>query len=351
VGQHKRPESSQDQWQRELSESLRKAGEQLAVGLARQVITRATKFAEQAGEHQRSQMTNRETRRADRERHRTTRKAERRQNRRAERYGQTTMLEAWTLGGVCAVALVLIAIGVLPWWVVFIALAFARRIFGIVNFHAARKPDSTLADDPLISQAERDPRDARIDEVCDKLKAALKDAPESVRLFLSKPDETVELLRKTSHDLLQRELSLRSVVRPEETTRLGRERTALQARIAMEPDEIVRQRLVGALAALDNQQQQHAEMAKAADRLEAERTRLGYTLDGLYAQVMRLRSAEAGSPDLGSAGLRTSLDQLRDEMSALAEAVEDVNRSPAGQGFEAPETFAGGTRAAREPVR
>jgi hypothetical protein len=84
-------------------------------------------------------------------------------------------------------------------------------------------------------------------------------------------------------------------------------------------------------------------VSKSANRLEAERTRLGYTLDGLYAQVMRLRTADAGSADLVDTGLRMSLDQLRDEMNALAEAVEQVNQAPVPQSFEAPEVFDGTT--------
>jgi archaellum component FlaC len=229
------------------------------------------------------------------------------------------------------------------WWMVFVAIGFGLRGAQIIGFHRRKSLELSEADAGSDAVQEDDERADRINEVCDKLKAALKDAPASVRDFLSKPEETVESLRKTSLDLLKREVSLRVLISPSEVERLNRERTGLLARIEMESDDIIRQRLSGALAALENQQKQHTEVQRSADRLDAERTRLGYTLEGLYAQVMRVKTADAASSDGLSAGLRVSLDQLRDEMNALADAVEQVNRSSAARTLEAPETFESGS--------
>ena len=46
----------------------------------------------------------------------------------------------------------------------------------------------------------------------------------------------------------------------------------------------------------------------------------------LYTQVLRLKSADSGSPDAGGAALRQSLSELGQEMEAVAEAMEAVNR-------------------------
>jgi len=341
VADTKRNRGSQDQWQRDLAKSLKKAGEQLAVGLANEAVHRVSQYAERAHRSQREREEEREQLRLDRHRQRVRRRAEKRRQRWEEKYSRTSPAEGWAFAMIAAILLVLIVVQVIPAWAVFFPILMSIRSVQVLGYHAVQRREADVLQAELASH--RDPRAARIDEVCDKLKAAVKDAPESVRSFLSKPEETVEALRKTSHDLLIRELSLRALLTPEETARLTRERNALQARVEMEPDEIVRQRLTGALAALDQQRTQHAEVAKSADRLEAERTRLGYTLEGLYAQIMRVRTADAASSELVSAGLRMSLDQLRDEMSALAEAVEDVNRT---SHMEPPETFeaSGGNR-------
>jgi len=64
---------------------------------------------------------------------------------------------------------------------------------------------------------------------------------------------------------------------------------------------------------------------------------------------MRVKSAGTGSDDVVHAGLRQSLDQLRDEMGALADAVEEVNHSTTepSLGFEAPTPARGGPQRTR----
>jgi len=104
-----------------------------------------------------------------------------------------------------------------------------------------------------------------------------------------------------------------------------REREALQKRINGEADEVTRMRLASALAALDAQRDQRAELARAAARFDAEHTRISYTLESLYTQVVRMRSADSSSVDVAGAGLRRSLDMLSREATALADALERVN--------------------------
>jgi len=82
----------------------------------------------------------------------------------------------------------------------------------------------------------------------------------------------------------------------------------------------------------------------AADRLEAEHTRLLYTLEGLASQFVRLRTAgaEAGREP---AEIDRAVERLRNELDAIADALEEVSRAaPAGMSSslaEAPATAEG----------
>jgi hypothetical protein len=170
-----------------------------------------------------------------------------------------------------------------------------------------------------------DPRDQRVDGICDKILAELRSSPEVVKEIFRKPEETVAALRATCRDLTRRERELRRFLVPEEDVRLERERAALADRVGAETDEVTRLRLASALAALDQQRQQRVDLGRSAARFDAEHTRIFYTLESLYTQVVRMRSADAGSVDVAGAGLRRSLDLLSQEVNALADALEKVN--------------------------
>ena len=174
-----------------------------------------------------------------------------------------------------------------------------------------------------------------VDAICERLLAELRTAPESAREIFRNPEATVQSLRATCRDLTRRERELRSFLSPSEDTRLTREREALAARVEAETDEVAKLRLASALAALDQQRQQRAELAKSANRFEAEHTRIGYTLESLYTQVVRMRSADASSVDVAGAGLRQSLENLTAEVDALADALERVNRGDDHHGLGA----------------
>lgn len=181
-------------------------------------------------------------------------------------------------------------------------------------------------DAPQTSQAASvDPRDARVDAVCDKILVELRDSPEPVREIFVKPEQTVAALRETCKNLTRRERDVRRFLSADEDARLSRERGALQARIDAETDEVTRTRLASALAALDQQREQRLELSRSASRFEAEQTRIYYTLESLYTQVVRMRSADSVSVDVAGAGLRRSLETLSQEASALADALEKVN--------------------------
>ena len=180
------------------------------------------------------------------------------------------------------------------------------------------------------------PRDARVAAACDKLADELRASPERVREFLGGSEETVAALRRTCDDLARRERELREESEPGALQRLAEERDTLEKRLGAERDEQIRGSLAGAISAIDDQKRQRDQLRLAADRLDAEHTRLLYTLEGLAAQFVRLRSAGVTErpPELDQ-----SVAQLRSELDAISDALEEVARPAAS------------AEAARPPLR
>jgi hypothetical protein len=189
----------------------------------------------------------------------------------------------------------------------------------------ARTSDAGSAAQPVEGG---DPLSRRLEEACDRLDQALKVAPDQVKTFLSsRSGKTIEQLRATGRDLARRERRLRELSAPEMKARMEADHIALDERIARASDDAVKQSLFQARAALKEKQAHHAELEQGADRLEAERLRLSYTLEGLHAQILRLStSTSLGSGDPLTSPLRASLEQLQDELTALAEASDEVRQ-------------------------
>jgi carbonic anhydrase/acetyltransferase-like protein (isoleucine patch superfamily) len=164
-----------------------------------------------------------------------------------------------------------------------------------------------------------DPRAARLAAICDKLEAELRASPERVREFLGGSGETVATLRSTCEDLARRERELRTEA---DAARLDAERAALEKRIASERDEQTASSLRGAIAAIDEQKRQREILEVRAQRLDAEQTRLLYTLEGLASQFVRLRTS--GMQPGAGAEVDSSVAQLGNELDAIADALDDV---------------------------
>ncbi|RKH73951.1 hypothetical protein [Corallococcus aberystwythensis] len=221
------------------------------------------------------------------------------------------------------------------WWLVFVALGFFKG--AAKHLRPANNPLLTRVEEPsapvLTQQAKApevpaDPRLTRVDAVCEKLLAELRAGKGVLQEMVRSPERTVQDLRKSCHELIRRERELRTVASPEDVQRLADERKKLETRWAAEEDVVVRDRLRAALQVLDEQVRQRAELTRAADRLEAEYTRLAYTLENLYAQVLRVRSADAADADVAGAGLRHSVEQLGAEVDAVTSALEEVHGAP-----------------------
>ncbi|MGZ6125652.1 MAG: hypothetical protein ACXWLR_11875 [Myxococcales bacterium] len=180
--------------------------------------------------------------------------------------------------------------------------------------------------------------------MCDRLEVELKASPERVRAFLGGSEGTIGSLRRTCEDLVSRESELRAGADAAALARLDEERAALEKRSLQEKDELIAKSLRGALAAIDEQKLQREMLKLAADRLEAEHTRLLYTLQGLASQFVRLRTA-GDARGREPAEMERAVTQLRAELDAIADALDEVSRAtPAGMPRELGEPRRGGGR-------
>jgi hypothetical protein len=349
-------------WQEQLQSSLRRAQEAIARG------------AGQQEEMVRAWTESLRTAYPDWGRERWQRRLERKLRRRAEREAKianASLFEGY-LWLLAAIVLFIVALSSLPflWWLIFPAAGLGSRGTRVIARHsnitrpaltepvvplrsARSSPSATeqraqrfgslggirqaLDGSPVrapvttavYATAQQDPRDARVDAICNKIIAEIRASPEVVKDIFVKPDETVAALRATCRDLTRRERDLRKFLSPQDDDRLATEREALHKRIEGEQDEVTKMRLASALAALDQQRDQRLELSRAAARFDAEHTRISYTLESLYTQVVRMRSADSSSADVAGAGLRRSLDMLSHEVNALADALEKVNSGEA----------------------
>ena len=184
-------------------------------------------------------------------------------------------------------------------------------------------PPAPAPESPVLAAISA--REKRIDGICDRLLSELKEAPPLVWELLRNPEETVTALRAASRELARRERGLRASLTEEEGERLLAERAGLAARVAATTDAVVKERLEGALTALDAQLAHRAELATAAARIEAEGTRILYSLESLRAQVQRAFAADAAAAEVTRESLKGGIESLSAEIDAVATALEEVH--------------------------
>ena len=88
----------------------------------------------------------------------------------------------------------------------------------------------------------------------------------------------------------------------------------------------MRQSLSGAVKAIAAQQAQLKALQNNADRLEAELTRLIWTIDGMGTELVRVRTAGTELYKGSTAEIAKSVEQLKDEINNIAQALEEVNQ-------------------------
>jgi carbonic anhydrase/acetyltransferase-like protein (isoleucine patch superfamily) len=192
---------------------------------------------------------------------------------------------------------------------------------GTVHASGAQKGTDSLAT-PAARANASDARARQIETLCDQLEAELGRGSVALRNFLTTSDRSVSSLRETCRALHAREQMLRREVSPELLGRLEKEHAALQERIDAARDEEVRASLRAAGAAIDEQRQQRSLLLRNADRLDAELTRLLWTIEGIVARLVHVRSAGGVSAD---PEVELGLGRLQTELSAVSESLESIN--------------------------
>jgi len=213
-----------------------------------------------------------------------------------------------------------------PFWMLWVAFGLSLSGIGQLasGWGGRRSKDEVIEGQATpVPEAAQDPANlARIDALCDKLIEEIRKGPDVLREVVRKPEESVRGLRDAIHGLAKREAELRGLVTNADGERLQRERADVVARRDSASDPVTRERWEGALQALDAQLQHRETLRTQGARFEAERVRLGYTLENLYTQVLAVRST-AGS-DVAGAQLKAGVERLGDEISAVADALESM---------------------------
>ena len=260
---------------------------------------------------------------------RRTLKAQRRLNRR-----RGSGLRGATFIGV-AVLLTYLVVDGGPFWMMWVALGLSLSGIGQLVGSSRKAKDEVLEGQAApVADGTPDPTNlARVDALCDKLLEEIRKGPAVLREIVRNPEESVRGLRDTIHGLAKREAEIRGLVTNADGDRLQRERLDVVARRDSASDPVTHERWEGALQALDAQLQHREKLRTQGARLEAERVRLGYTLENLYTQVLAVRST-AGS-DVSGAELKAGVERLGDEISAVADALESMQSvDPGPKGSE-----------------
>lgn len=171
-----------------------------------------------------------------------------------------------------------------------------------------------------------DARETRIQAACERIEVELRQVPEQVREYLGASGQMVSALRATCRGLIERERVLLAESSPDRLAFLDQEKAELDKRIAAATDERVHRSLQQAVAAIEDQQRQRGLLRQGAERLDAELTRLVWTLEAMGTQLVRLRTAGLEVASAPDQEVLSSMRQLYDEIDAIADALEDVAR-------------------------
>ena len=304
-------------------------------------------------------------------------RADRRLEKRLREEDEASVPHAFVLGGAAALAAFVGFTQPHLFWLIFVAFGFGmaaadtlakvrrrdRRLAEEARSASAERPLTAASSEqapalltvPPLAQPESPAvaaitaRESRVDGICERLVAELKGAPPLVRELLRNPEQTIAALRSASRELARRERNLRAALTEEEGARLDRERTALSARVESTSDAVVKERLSGALAALDAQLSHRAELSTAVARIEAEGTRILYSLESLRAQVLRALAADSAASDVTRESLKGGLETLSAEIDAVATALEEVHG--VGTAASTPRSASGVSPAMRAATR
>ncbi len=228
---------------------------------------------------------------------------------------------------VLAAAGVTAAVASLPVIVLPGAVAYGILTWFRYNRWKSRGTDeSLLAVEPDLS-ALRSPHVVRVRE-CIALRKSILDeiarAEPAHRALLSPSVDRVRALSQASADLALKLQQIEDHLRLEDTQSLQSQEAYLLNRIHSAHDDVARSRYESALQQQREKAQVCKELQARWERIDAQLTTIQLTLQTVSAQVLRIKSAEAGTASHESVRVVEALDALSVDVGALAETVEET---------------------------
>ncbi len=173
----------------------------------------------------------------------------------------------------------------------------------------------------------RHPYSARVAACAQLQSRVLADIAGADPLHQSMLQPSVERVRTLAHAAADLAFKLQQIdehLTREDVRSLRNEEAFLTSRVQGAQDPVARERFERALEQHRQKAELHQELRARWERIDAQLTNIQLTLETVSAQVLRIKSAEAGTASNESARVIESLDNLSVDVDALAETVEET---------------------------
>ncbi len=219
-------------------------------------------------------------------------------------------------------------------WVASLPIIFAPGILAyvilvVLRLHRFREAAEGLSIEPLrpdlsALRPEYAARVGRCSELQAQILAEIHSADAEHRAMLAPSEDRVRGLTRSAWELAQKLQKIEAHLGPEDVQKAACEAETIELRIAKTHD-------LAARASLSRALEQHRQKARVIQELRASRergdaqlTHLELALETVAAQILRIKSADAGARASGGAGVVESLDALSVEVDAAVEAVDEI---------------------------
>jgi hypothetical protein len=157
-----------------------------------------------------------------------------------------------------------------------------------------------------------------------QIRADIASAGELEKPMLQSTVERVAAVTTAAVDLARKLQDIEHHLQQSDARRLPADGAALEKRLAAAQDGVARERYGRALEQLQEKTRVMSELSARRERIDAQLTNVELTLDTVAAQVVRIKSAEAGTASFESARVVETLDNVSRDVAALAESMEET---------------------------
>ncbi len=268
---------------------------------------------------------------------REERKARRRQAREARRHQQPTTAGGVVMLTIAALCAVMGVVNPNLFWMVFVALGLGLGGARQLTEAWRRRPEGSESEPPVEVKPVRQaaPAPHEVDALCDTLLTELAQAPQTVRTFISEPQQTVASMRATLKSLDQRRQQLLAEGAQGRLAAADQQRAELQTRLEGTQDLETRRRLEEGLQSMASQRSALEQLLVLTERVDGEYTALLIHLQELRTRVSLAKSS--GST-VQLEGVKASVQRLNDELGAISEAMDAVRRGELSPVIAEPES-------------